>query len=84
MKGITLSHQTVLVHVLLQKDQTHLHSSAIITIASLVTVLQIITLKSVVNNYDGNVYYTRDPVWDGLECSLSVNCCAQPEMPWFF
>ena len=28
-------------------------------------------------------YYTTDPVWDGLDCSVSVNCCAQPDMPWF-
>ena len=29
-------------------------------------------------------YYTTDPVWDGLGCSESVNCCAHPDMPWFF
>ena len=30
-----------------------------------------------------DAYYTTDPVWDGLDCSVSVNCCAQPDMPWF-
>ena len=30
-----------------------------------------------------SAYYTLDPVWDGLDCSLSVNCCAHPDMPWF-
>ena len=30
-----------------------------------------------------NAYYTTDPVWDGLNCSDSVNCCAHPDMPWF-
>ena len=28
-------------------------------------------------------YYTTDPLWDGLDCSLSVDCCANPDMPWF-
>ena len=28
-------------------------------------------------------YYTSDPVWDGLDCSISVNCCAHPDMLWF-
>ena len=31
-----------------------------------------------------DAYYTTDPVWDGLDCSVSVNCCAHPDMPWFF
>ena len=22
-------------------------------------------------------------MWDGLDCSVSVNCCAHPDMPWF-
>ena len=30
-----------------------------------------------------SAYYTTDPVWDGLDCSISLNCCAQPDMPWF-
>ena len=30
-----------------------------------------------------DAYYTTDPVWDGLDCSGSVNCCAHPDMPWF-
>ena len=30
-----------------------------------------------------NTYYTTDPVWDGLDCLKSPNCCAQPDMPWF-
>ena len=33
--------------------------------------------------YNATAYYTSDPVWDGLNCSLSVNCCAHPDMPWF-
>ena len=33
------------------------------------------------NNEDA--YYTTDPLWDGLDCSDSVNCCAHPDMPWF-
>ena len=32
---------------------------------------------------DVAAYYTTDPVWDGLDCSISVNCCAHPDMPWF-
>ena len=32
---------------------------------------------------DENAYYTTDPLWDGLDCSLSVDCCANPDMPWF-
>jgi len=39
--------------------------------------------NSVANNFTENAYYTTDPLWDGLECSLSVNCCTQPDMPWF-
>ena len=27
-----------------------------------------------------DAYYTTDPVWDGLDCSVSVNCCAHPDM----
>ena len=30
-----------------------------------------------------DAYYTTDPVWDGLDCSISVNCCAHPDIPWF-
>ena len=33
--------------------------------------------------HDPSAYYTSDPVWDGLDCSDSVNCCAHPDMPWF-
>ena len=33
---------------------------------------------------DDDAYYTTDPVWDGFDCSDSVNCCANPDMPWFF
>ena len=32
---------------------------------------------------DSTAYYTADPVWDGFDCSVSVNCCAQAGMPWF-
>ena len=34
-------------------------------------------------NANENAYYTTDPLWDGLDCSESVNCCANPDMPWF-
>ena len=34
-------------------------------------------------NNNPNAYYTTDPLWDGLGCSDSVNCCAHPDMPWF-
>ena len=30
-----------------------------------------------------STYYTSDPLWDGFDCSDSVNCCAHPDMPWF-
>ena len=33
--------------------------------------------------HDSSAYFTTDPVWDGLECLESVNCCAHPGMPWF-
>ena len=32
---------------------------------------------------NARAYYTTDPVWDGLDCSNSVDCCAHPDMPWF-
>ena len=35
------------------------------------------------DNVTQDAYYTTDPVWDGLDCSISVNCCAHPDMPWF-
>ena len=38
------------------------------------------------NNVEGTnetKYYTTNPLWDGLDCSESVNCCAHPDMPWF-
>ena len=32
-----------------------------------------------------NDYYTSDPVWDGLGCNhADNNCCANPNLPWFF
>ena len=36
-----------------------------------------------VGDTNEDAYYTTDPVWDGLDCSVSVNCCAHPDMPWF-
>ena len=36
-----------------------------------------------VGDRNPDAYYTTDPVWDGLDCSDSVNCCAHPDMPWF-
>ena len=36
-----------------------------------------------VGGRNADAYYTTDPVWDGLNCSDSVNCCAHPDMPWF-
>ena len=32
---------------------------------------------------DEDAYYTTGPVWDGLDCSVSVDCCTHPDMPWF-
>ena len=34
------------------------------------------------------LYYTTDPLWDGDGCrydaSARVNCCTNPNLPWFF
>jgi len=32
---------------------------------------------------DPSRYYTTDPLCDGFDCSISHNCCALPDMPWF-
>ena len=34
---------------------------------------------------NAGAYYTTDSVWDGLDCSISVNCCVHPDMHmlWF-
>ena len=32
---------------------------------------------------DPDIYYTTDPLWDGFNCSISANCCAHADMPWF-
>ena len=32
---------------------------------------------------DSTVYYTTDPLWDGLDCFEYANCCVHPDMPWF-
>ena len=32
---------------------------------------------------DETKYHITDPLWDGLDCSDFVNCCAHPDMPWF-
>ena len=29
-------------------------------------------------------YFTGDPLWDGNGCSSRDNCCAQPNLPWFY
>ena len=29
-------------------------------------------------------YFTGDPLWDGKGCSISNNCCSQPNLPWFY
>ena len=29
-------------------------------------------------------YYTEDPLWDGADCILNNNCCANVNQPWFF
>ena len=35
--------------------------------------------------HNNDAYYAIDPIWDGLNCSISVNCtcCAHSDMPWF-
>ena len=36
-------------------------------------------------NYDLAAYYNSDVLWDGHNCVGSQNnCCANPDMPWFF
>ena len=36
-------------------------------------------------NYDVAAYYNSDVLWDGHNCVGSQNnCCANPDMPWFF
>ena len=32
---------------------------------------------------NAGAYYTTDSVWDGLNCSISINCCVHPDMLWF-
>ena len=38
--------------------------------------------------YTNELYYTTDPLWDGDGCrydaSARVNCCTNPNLPWFF
>ena len=31
-----------------------------------------------------NTYFTGDPLWDGKGCGNQDNCCARPNLPWFF
>ena len=33
---------------------------------------------------DISVYYTNNPVWDGIGCSSEYSCCAQAGMPYFY
>ena len=35
-------------------------------------------------NFDINMFYPNDPLWDGKQCSAENNCCSQADMPWFF
>ena len=35
-------------------------------------------------NYNNNIFYPNDPLWDGKQCSAENNCCSQADMPWFF
>ena len=33
---------------------------------------------------DCNAFFYSDPLWDGKQCDgLEVDCCSQPNMPWF-
>ena len=29
-------------------------------------------------------YYFNDPLWDGLNCYRSIDCCNIPTLPWFY
>jgi len=35
-------------------------------------------------NYEHDVCYTADPLWDGISCFASKNnCCTNVDLPWF-
>ena len=33
---------------------------------------------------DFNDYAFDDPLWDGLDCGISIDCCANSTQPWFY
>jgi len=33
---------------------------------------------------DFNDYAFSDPLWDGLDCGTSIDCCANSTLPWFY
>ena len=38
-----------------------------------------------IGTYNGDEFYTLDPLWDGDGCHhANNNCCTNPNMPWFF
>ena len=36
------------------------------------------------SDYDSNMFYPNDPLWDGKQCSAENSCCSKADMPWFF
>ena len=34
--------------------------------------------------YDGNLYYSSDPLWDGAGCGAHSTCCEFNNPPWFY
>ena len=37
-----------------------------------------------INTYSSSFYYFNDPLWDGLDCYSSTDCCTNPTLPWFY
>ena len=35
-------------------------------------------------NYDYNVFYSDDPLWDGTGCGPGNTCCSFNDPPWFY
>ena len=37
-----------------------------------------------VNTDDFNDHAFDDPLWDNLDCGISIDCCANSTQPWFY
>jgi len=37
-----------------------------------------------ISTWSNPVYYFNDTLWDGSDCYNSTNCCANPNLPWFY